>query len=76
MNAIPPDATDASRTVTQWVTRTEAAALLRVSVHTFDRYRRDGRIKRYTTPGAHPRFKRAEVLALIQRQAESDLEAS
>lgn len=50
----------------EWITRSEAAALLRVATRTFDRWRLEGRITRYTTPGSHPRYRRADVLALLE----------
>jgi excisionase family DNA binding protein len=52
-----------------WITRTEAASLIRVSLATIDRYAREGKIRRFRTPGGTPRYSRAEVIGLIQDRA-------
>jgi excisionase family DNA binding protein len=52
-----------------WITRTEAAAILRVTPSTLDRYAREGKVRRYLTPGRRPRYDRAEVHALIESWA-------
>ena len=69
MDATPRKATAPAQSVhagDEWVTRSEAAALLRVAPRTFDRWRQDGLITRYVTPGSHPRYRRADVLALLE----------
>jgi hypothetical protein len=69
MTTHPRKATDPPQSVSEWVTRTEAALILRISPHTFDRYRREGRIERFITPGRHPRYRRGDVLALLSESA-------
>jgi excisionase family DNA binding protein len=72
MDPTPHNATQRAHIVTaedDWITRTEAAALLRVAPRTFDRWRLEGRITRYVTPGSHPRYRRADVLALLEEKA-------
>lgn len=54
-----------------WLTRREAAQLLRVALPTIDLWAREGRIKRWQlkVPGSHqyrPRFSYRELNALIQ----------
>lgn len=60
--AIPPG--------TEWCTRREAAELLRVSVATVDRYARAGHLTRYDNPAGRTRFRRDQVLGLIQPREE------
>jgi len=79
MDASPRKATEPAQSVhtgDEWITRSEAAALLRVAPRTFDRWRLDGRITRYTTPGSHPRYRRSDVLALLAPPQEDDAAAS
>jgi excisionase family DNA binding protein len=52
-----------------WITRSEAAAIIRVSLATIDRYAREGKIRRFRTPGGTPRYSRAEVIGLIVDRA-------
>jgi len=52
----------------EWVTRPEAAAMLRVSLATIDRYGRTGAMNRFRTPGGGTRFLRSEVERLIRRE--------
>jgi predicted site-specific integrase-resolvase len=52
-----------------WITRAEAAALIRVSLATIDRYARMGKIRRFRTPGGTPRYDRAEVIGLTEDRA-------
>lgn len=54
-----------------WITRPEAAAILRVSVSTIDRYGRLGELSKFRTPGGGTRFARSEVEALIRREQAS-----
>jgi len=54
-----------------WITRTEAAAILRVTPSTLDRYAREGKIQRHLTPGRRPRYNRVAVLALIEPREEA-----
>lgn len=49
------------------LTRAEAAALLRVSTRTLDRWAAAGRIPRERTPTGRVRFRRGAVLATIER---------
>jgi excisionase family DNA binding protein len=79
MDETPHKATAPAQSVhtsDEWITRSEAASLLRVAPRTFDRWRQDGRITRYTTPGSHPRYLRSDVLALITPPQEDDAAAS
>jgi excisionase family DNA binding protein len=72
MDPSAPKAIQPAQSVTpedDWVTRSEAAALLRVAPRTFDRWRLEGRITRYVTPGRHPRYRRGDVLALLEEKA-------
>jgi len=54
-----------------WITRHEAAAILRVSTSTIDRYARIGAIERYRTPGRGTRYLRSEVEGLIRHEQAS-----
>lgn len=71
----PPKATERSPSAQEWITRSEAAQILRISPHTFDKYRRQGKIERYRTPGSHPRYRRADVVALLTPQDDEAREA-
>lgn len=52
--------------VTEYLTRVEAAALLRVHVSTIDRMRRAGMLAARRLPGGRAvRFRRADVLTLL-----------
>ena len=72
----PHNATERAQSVPEWLTRSEAAEILRISPHTFDRYRREGKIPRYRTPGSHPRYKRSDVEALLEIRGEQAEAAS
>lgn len=54
-----------------WITRPEAAVILRVSVATIDRYARSGALTRFRTPGGGTRFGRTEVEGLIRPERAS-----
>jgi excisionase family DNA binding protein len=72
MDPTPHIAIQRAQSVTpddEWITRSEAAAILRVAPRTFDRWRQEGRITRYITPGRHPRYRRSDVLALLEEKA-------
>lgn len=49
----------------EFLNRTEAAALLRVSPRTLDRWVKLGRVPAGRTPGGAPRFRRAELVDLV-----------
>ena len=49
-----------------WITRQEAATILRVSTSTIDRYARLGQLEKYRTPGRGTRYMRSEVEGLIR----------
>ncbi|TBR17416.1 MAG: helix-turn-helix domain-containing protein [Chitinophagaceae bacterium] len=50
----------------EWLTKAEAAERLGVHPATLDRWRREGRITRYTTPGVqNARFRLSEIDALF-----------
>lgn len=51
---------------TEYLTKKEAAELLKCSVATIDNYRRSGKLKRYNHLGHIVRFKRSELLAAIE----------
>lgn len=68
--AIPP--AQSVHTSEEWITRSEAASLLRVAPRTFDRWRLEGKITRYVTPGRHPRYRRDDVLALLSSTVVED----
>lgn len=59
-----------ARTVTtEYLTRAEAALLLRVSLATLDRYRARGVLTTRRLPGGRTvRFRRADVLALLTEE--------
>ena len=50
----------------EYITKKEAAKLLKCSIATIDNYRRNGKLKRYNHLGHIVRFKRSEVLAAIE----------
>ncbi len=50
----------------EYLTKKEAAELLKCSIATIDNYRRNGKLKRYNHLGHIVRFKRSEVLAAIE----------
>ena len=50
----------------EYITKKEAAKLLKCSIATIDNYRRNGKLKRYNHLGHLVRFKRSEVLAAIE----------
>lgn len=54
---------------TSYLTYTEAAELLRVSVRTVSRYVADGRLPAVTLPTGRPRLRRADVEALLTGRA-------
>ena len=62
----PPTSDDES-----WITRPEAAAILRVSTSTIDRYARLGALAKYRTPGRGTRYLRSEVEGLIRAAQEA-----
>ncbi len=50
-----------------WLTREEAAARLRVSPHTLDRYARDNKVTKHKLAGTQSvRYRADEVDALVQ----------
>jgi excisionase family DNA binding protein len=53
----------------RWLTRAEAAARLRVSPRTIDRYAQLGYITRLKTPTGLVRFREHDVEALIQERS-------
>lgn len=58
--------------VTEYLTRTEAAALLRVSVSTIDRRARAGDLPRHRIAGGRTvRFRRDDVAALLTERNRS-----
>lgn len=67
MTQIPKEAqTGAVMTESPWLTRTEAAAYLRISPLTFDRWLRERRVKRYKVAGQQSiRFLRSDLDALM-----------
>lgn len=54
----------------QWLTATEAAALLGVSRFTFTKIGESGRIGRKTLPGCRTRFNRADLERLARESIE------
>lgn len=54
-----------------WLTRTEAAELMRVTTRTIDAWAAAGKIQKYSVGGMQSvRFKRAELDALLTPQTE------
>ena len=53
----------------EYLTKKEAAELLKCSIATIDNYRRSGKINRYNHLGHIVRFKRSELLAAIEGKA-------
>ena len=51
------------------LTPAEAAAILKVSVRTLDRYQADGYIQPHRTPTGRRRFRRSDVEALLRGAA-------
>ncbi len=56
------------------MTPTEVAALFRVDPKTVTRWAKAGKLSDVTTPGGHHRFRRAEVLALLNGPADAPRE--
>ncbi|RMI09395.1 helix-turn-helix domain-containing protein [Cellulomonas triticagri] len=50
----------------EWLTKGEAAAVLRVSLRTLDRYSTNGSLRPSRTPGGHPRYRRRDIEALLE----------
>ena len=50
----------------QMLTRKEAADLVRFSVSTIKRWQREGILTAHRLPGGAPRYRRADVLAVLQ----------
>jgi excisionase family DNA binding protein len=51
--------------MTTWMTRAEAAAHLRITPGTLDRWVKAGKVTRYRGPGGSIRFRREELDALL-----------
>lgn len=61
-----PEETNQPEQQSEYLTKKEAAELLKCSIATIDNYRRSGKLKRYNHLGHIVRFKRSEVLAAIE----------
>ena len=61
-----PEETTQPEPQLEYITKKEAAELLKCSIATIDNYRRSGKLKRYNHLGHIVRFKRSEVLAAIE----------
>ena len=55
--------------VSDWLSTSEAAEYIGVSVSTLYRYEADGHIESVRTPGGHRRFRRVQLDALMPQKA-------